>query len=207
MRLPIHIKHKPPYFSVAAIACGSLLGLVSTFLSAQVLTDPTVEQLVGALQSADDGLSVKSFRRTLPPDSNNLCPEVTTTSAGSSRNIEIVPYHLQPSARVDLPLQFANDSDALDPSDRRVLDKVAQAMKTTQLKGARFALAGHTSTTGAHARNLELSCARSLTVRRYLLQRGVSADRLTAYGFGFSRTLPGRDSADAQNRRVAINRE
>jgi outer membrane protein OmpA-like peptidoglycan-associated protein len=182
-------------------------GLVASPVSAQVLNNPTVDQLIGALAVSDGAQSAKAFRRTLPPDSNNLCPEGQVVSAGSGKNIVVVPYHLRPSARVDIPMLFGDDSDALNEADRKTLDNIAQAMKSLELQDARFALAGHTSTTGARARNLELSCARSLAVRRYLVEKGVSADRLTAYGFGFDKPLPGRPGEDASNRRVEINRE
>jgi outer membrane protein OmpA-like peptidoglycan-associated protein len=177
-------------------------------VSAQVLVAPTVEQLIGALASGDAAQHAKAFRRTLPPDSNNLCPEGQVAAAGGSgKNIVVVPYHVRPSARADIPLQFGNDSDALKDSDKRTLDNLAQAMKSADLLPARFALAGHTSTTGARERNLELSCARALVVRRYLIDRGVSPDRLTAYGFGLDKPLPGVAGEDAMNRRVEINRE
>jgi len=181
--------------------------LVVAPVSAQVMSNPTVEQVISALALADGENVAKAFRRTLPPDSNNLCPEGQTASGGLGKNIVIVPYHMRPSARVDIPLQFGDDSDALKDSDKKTLDNVAQAMKSAELQDARFALAGHTSTTGTKARNLELSCARSLAVRRYLVERGVSADRLTAYGFGFDKPLPDKTGEDAMNRRVEINRE
>lgn len=206
---PIHqVKNKWTKASVASVLCGLAASAVLTFpATAEVLNDPTVDQLVGALQVREDAPTAKAFRRTLPPDSKNLCPEGQTVSTGNSKNIVIVAYQFQPSARVDLPLQFGNDSDALQASDRRTLDNLAQAMNSPELQVARFALAGHTSTTGSQARNDELSCARSLAIRRYLVQRGVASERLTAYGFGPSRNLPGIAGEDALNRRVEINRE
>lgn len=200
-------KRKNHASSAAVLSCLALSWLVALPVRAEVLTDPSVDQLIGALQINESAPTAKAFRRTLPPDSNNRCPEGQSAVEGASKNIVIVAYNFQPSARVDLPLQFGNDSDALDASDVRKLDKVAQAMASPQLQGARFALAGHTSSTGTQARNLELSCARSLAVRRFLVQRGVAADRITAYGFGFAKPLPGKDDTDAINRRVEINRE
>lgn len=189
------------------LASSLLTCLAAAPVSAQVMNNPSVEQLIGALAVADGAQSSKGFRRTLPPDSSNLCPEGQAAETGTGKNIVIVPYHLRPSARVDIPLQFGDDSDALKESDKKTLDNIAQAMKSSELQDARFALAGHASTTGARARNLELSCARSLAVRRYLGEHGVSPDRLTAYGFGFEKPLPGRPGEDATNRRVEINRE
>jgi outer membrane protein OmpA-like peptidoglycan-associated protein len=193
--------------TIAALVGAMFGAVIATSAVAQVLADPSVDQLVHALQIVDAAGSTKAFRRTLPPNSNNLCPEGQESTPGNTRNIVVVPYHMQPSARVDLPMQFANDSDALDSSDRRTLNNLATAMNTPQLQSARFALAGHTSATGPADRNLELSCARSLMVRRYLVGRGVDAQRLTAYGFGFSKPLQGRSPEDALNRRVEINRE
>lgn len=174
---------------------------------AQVMHNPSVEQLISALDTATIEPVSKAFRRTLPPDANNLCPEGQTDSGGTGKNVVIVPYHMQPSARVDIPLQFAKTSDQLDASDKRVLDNLAQAMNSPQLQGAGFALAGHASATGPDALNNELSCSRALAVRRYLIQRGIPVERLTAYGFGSSRLLPGRAGNDATHQRVEVNRE
>lgn len=192
--------------TVARRLAAALLPLVMVApVSAQVLESPSVEQLIGALTVPEQ--FTKSFRRTVPPDANNLCAGEQASTSGLGKNIVVVPYHPNPSARVDIPLQFGNTSDALDATDKRTLDKVAQAMKSSELQTARFALAGHTSSTGTRELNLELSCARALAVRRYLVSRGVEPERLSAYGFGPDKFLPGRPGEDAANRRVEINRQ
>ena len=58
-----------------------------------------------------------------------------------------------------------------------------------------------------HPQHLELSCARAIAVRRYLVGKGVAEARLTAYGFGSVRPLAGEDSAvAAANRRVEVRK-
>ena len=68
---------------------------------------------------------------------------------------------------------------------------------------------GHTSTEGSEAHNQQLSEARAEAVRGYLLERGVTPERLTSKGYGESTLLvpldeDGEESAEAKerNRRV-----
>ena len=79
-------------------------------------------------------------------------------------------------------------------------------MAHPDLRNASFTVAGHTDSVGDATVNLKLSCARSMAVREYLLQQGVAADRLSAYGFGSARpVVPGAADA-AVNRRVEVRR-
>jgi outer membrane protein OmpA-like peptidoglycan-associated protein len=65
---------------------------------------------------------------------------------------------------------------------------------------------GHTDSQGAEGDNQELSQRRAESVRDYLVSRGVAGDRITAQGFGESRSIADNSSAEgrANNRRVEI---
>jgi outer membrane protein OmpA-like peptidoglycan-associated protein len=190
------------------------------------LAEASVESLVAALSGSgggrSDGPATRSFRRTQPPDTaSNLCaesakpaPRVTTVATAprpadsvgpTRRNLEVVPYAGDSTPGINLSVQFATGSDRLAPGDRSLLDNVATALKSPTLAGESFAIAGHTDSTGDARINLELSCARALEVRRYLVDKGVAEARLTAYGFGSVRPLEG-DAAAAANRRVEVRK-
>jgi outer membrane protein OmpA-like peptidoglycan-associated protein len=103
-------------------------------------------------------------------------------------------------------VQFTSGSDRLTAGDRALLDTVAVALKSQQLGQDRFAIAGHTDTSGDPRINLELSCARALAVRRHLASKGVAVARLTAYGFGSTRLLTPDQPTSPTNRRVEIRK-
>jgi outer membrane protein OmpA-like peptidoglycan-associated protein len=158
------------------------------------------------------GPATRSFRRTPLPDiGTSLCTGQaaatgTAPARGTTRNLEVVPYAGDTTPGVNLSVQFATASDRLTPLDQALLDTVASALNTPQLSPDRFAVAGHTDTTGDARINLELSCARALAVRRYLAAKGVAVDRLSAYGFGSTRLLAADQPTAGGNRRVEIRK-
>jgi OOP family OmpA-OmpF porin len=63
---------------------------------------------------------------------------------------------------------------------------------------------GHTDSVGEAATNEELSGQRALTVKKWLVEKGVPADRLIAVGFGMSKPIADNATEEgrAQNRRT-----
>jgi OOP family OmpA-OmpF porin len=63
---------------------------------------------------------------------------------------------------------------------------------------------GHTDNRGAASYNQKLSESRAKAVMEYLVQQGIARDRLTAFGFGFSKPAASNDTPQgrALNRRV-----
>lgn len=216
---------RPP-LSTAALAL-ALAGFTSGAAAQQPLGQASVESLVAALSApAHTGLATRSFRRTQLPDagSSSLCggeaakPARAADAVGSggggggggggarTRTLEVVPYAGDTTPGVNLSVQFATGSDRLAAADRQLLDNVATALKTPALANESFAVAGHTDASGDARLNLELSCARALAVRRYLVDKGIADTRLSAYGFGSARPLDGGDAAAPVNRRVEVRK-
>jgi len=75
-----------------------------------------------------------------------------------------------------------------------------------EFSGVKFAIEGHTDSTGSNATNQKLSDDRANAVQNYFISKGIDAARLTAKGFGedmpidTNKTSQGR----ANNRRVEI---
>jgi OOP family OmpA-OmpF porin len=90
-----------------------------------------------------------------------------------------------------------------------VLDEAAQILKDNPR--VRVTIEGHTDSIGSEAYNQRLSERRATAVKRYLVSRGVEADRLETVGYGESRpiapnTQDGRDNPEgrAMNRRAEL---
>lgn len=111
---------------------------------------------------------------------------------------------------------FSSGAANVNPLGRAELDRLADAL--TQLEGEIpgeidwvLRVDGHTdrrplSGTGQFANNWELSAARAISVVRYLIDQGVSPERLVAAGFGEFRPLDTADTEDAlrRNRRIEL---
>ena len=206
----------PKAVATALMCCSVVFSLGAKAQATQPLRTASVDELVQALlapPAEEAGPISRSFVRTALPDaSTNLCagmqvdrkPDTSGGSQQGSRTLEVVPYAGGQTAGVNLDVRFGNSSDALTAQDQTLLSNLAAAMNHPKLREARFAVAGHTSSTGTDSVNLELSCARALATRKFLQSKRIAAGRLTAYGFGSARPLAGLDSKADANRRVEI---
>jgi outer membrane protein OmpA-like peptidoglycan-associated protein len=91
------------------------------------------------------------------------------------------------------------------PAAMTKLNDVADAL-TKQDKDSTMVVEGHTDSQGKADMNQELSQKRAEAVRTYLVSRGIAADRITATGFGPTRSIADNASPEgrANNRRVEI---
>lgn len=102
-------------------------------------------------------------------------------------------------------VNFAFDSDELDPASSVVLDVVAETLNSRA--NVRVLVEGHTDSRGDEAYNQSLSQRRAETVQRHLVGKGVSASRMQARGFGESRPVASNDTDEGRslNRRVELS--
>jgi OOP family OmpA-OmpF porin len=103
------------------------------------------------------------------------------------------------------PVRFGHRDAKLRADARPLLDAIVAAL-TEHREITRLAIEGHTDDRGGQASNLRLSRDRAEAVRRYLVEHGIEAGRLTAAGFGESRPLEPNlsDRSRARNRRVEL---
>ncbi|MGB3097263.1 MAG: OmpA family protein [Candidatus Deferrimicrobiaceae bacterium] len=102
-------------------------------------------------------------------------------------------------------LSFASGSAELGPENFDVLTKLQRVVR--EFPAARITVEGHTDNVGNDAANQALSQRRAIAVRDYLLQNvAMSADRLTAVGYGKNRPIAPNDTAAgrARNRRIDV---
>jgi outer membrane protein OmpA-like peptidoglycan-associated protein len=99
---------------------------------------------------------------------------------------------------------FTSGRSTLLSNARPKLDEVAAALQ--QSDAEKFIVEGHTDSVGSEATNEELSNRRAQTVRDYLIDRGVPAEKIRAVGYGKSRPVADNATAEgrANNRRVEI---
>jgi outer membrane protein OmpA-like peptidoglycan-associated protein len=103
-------------------------------------------------------------------------------------------------------VNFETGKATLTPESEAILNGVAESLVANE--EIKVQVGGHTDNTGTRAVNQRLSKARAETVRKYLVDHGVAADRLTAVGFGPSKPVATNRTAEgrAQNRRVELTR-
>lgn len=102
---------------------------------------------------------------------------------------------------------FAFDSAELTPVAIENLNKVAEALKSSDLASFCFRIEGHTDSVGSDAYNQSLSDRRAESVVHYLSGRlGIEPERLLPVGYGETRPIDDNATDDGRqkNRRVQI---
>lgn len=109
-----------------------------------------------------------------------------------------------PPASISMQIQFAFNSDRIEGASATTMSNLAAALKSDELKGRTFQVVGHTDGVGSANYNMRLSQMRAASVKRFLVDQGVQAGRLSASGTGANDLLNKTDPSAAENRRVEI---
>ena len=102
-------------------------------------------------------------------------------------------------------LTFPSGSDEIRPDQFGLLTKVQRVIR--EFPEARVVVEGHTDSQGNESMNQSLSRRRAIAVREYLLSNiAMSADRITAVGYGESRPVApnNTEAGRTRNRRIEI---
>ncbi len=99
---------------------------------------------------------------------------------------------------------FESGKAKLLPKSNAELEKLFNYLLLNQ--DSKLEISGHTDNTGDDTKNIELSEARAKSVIKYLINQGVSENRLTFKGYGSSKPINTNETADgrAENRRVEV---
>ncbi len=99
---------------------------------------------------------------------------------------------------------FTSSKATLLPSSFKELDKLTDLLRTNST--IHIEVSGHTDNVGSAATNKKISKERALTVRNYLVSRGIEEERVDYQGYGFDQPIAPNDTPEgkAQNRRVEI---
>ena len=129
-------------------------------------------------------------------DKDDNCPDVP----GTATNAGCPEYPIE--GLEELSVKFGSDSFEIDATFE---EQLAEALRIIEANStAKIIIEGHADSTGNDQINLPLSELRASQVLDYLIQAGVSPDRLSIVGYGSSQPLGDNNTADgrAQNRRV-----
>ena len=117
-----------------------------------------------------------------------------TSTAGSDNPLA----NLSTLTGRNITVRFERNSDALDADYGVLLNEVFEQLARSP--NDRVLITGYTDRSGDPAINLALSERRAKTVRNYLLQRGITPDRLMVNYYGDSRS----DGRNPDERRVEV---
>ena len=136
-------------------------------------------------------------------DKDDECPEV----AGPASNKgcpEVKEEHIKQLNDYGKTILFNTGKSTFQEKSFAVLDNMAKVMN--QFPNAKFAIEGHTDSTGSDKVNDPLSNDRANAVREYLISKGISANRLSSQGFGSKNPIDDNKTAAgrANNRRTEI---
>ncbi len=132
-------------------------------------------------------------------DNLDQCPHTPLGVRVDARGCPIAPAIKLPT------LHFAFDSSRLSTEVERTLNDVVE--KLDQAPKVDVLLVGYADSTGSVAYNLKLSKARAVSVKQYLVARGVAGSRLRTRGDGESHPVASNKTAAgrARNRRVELH--
>ena len=105
---------------------------------------------------------------------------------------------------VNLNIAFEHNSSALMAQAAEQLKQLELALTSTPLSKDKFEVAGHTDAKGSQRYNKQLSWKRAEAVKRFLVAKGMKANRLTTVGYGSEKLLAPDRPEDPSNRRVEI---
>jgi len=104
-------------------------------------------------------------------------------------------------------IQFATGKDILLKTSFPILNDIAKVM--IENPEYKLTIAGHTDNQGDPLKNLDLSDRRALSVKLYLMKKGVDISRMTSIGYGDTKPVADNKTAAGrkQNRRVEFTVE
>ena len=101
-------------------------------------------------------------------------------------------------------LFFDTGSDKINPDSYSELNALYKFLKDNL--GVKIEVSGHTDNVGKLDYNMKLSYKRALAVKKYLVRKGISPDRLIAKGYGPKKPIASNDTEEGKrrNRRVEV---
>jgi outer membrane protein OmpA-like peptidoglycan-associated protein len=194
--------NRPPTVRAQCDPCSIEVGKTSTVTAnAQ---DPDGDTLTYRWTVPTGTLANPAERSTVwtAPNNEGTVPVTVTVNDGKGGtasdtvNIQVTRPAVRSYTFEDVHFDF--DRYSLRPEATRVLDEAVNAMR--QDATLRLTIEGHTCNIGTAEYNLALGNRRAVSVREYLVSRGVSAERLNTVSYGEER--PKYDNAREETRRL-----
>lgn len=183
--------------------------------------DSTIGQLQDQLQQKDALLSdyeatIRDLESRLQNFSFGPLDEATDAALAqlASSHPDLLSYDSeQGMLRFNSDLTFGSGSDQVSPAARDTLAALANILKGSSAAQYDLIIVGHTdsqrisaNTAQRHPTNMHLSCHRAISVRRELMDLGISGSKIEAAGWGEERPLVANapNGNTPENRRVEI---
>ncbi len=138
-------------------------------------------------------------------DPDDKCPTEAETKNGFEDTDgcpDVLPDAVKKFSGVIAGITFDVNKDSIREGSFGVLDEAAKIL--AEYPDLKVEVAGHTDDTGAREYNLKLSQQRAESVKRYLMSKGVSGERISTRGVGPDEPLVNEktNAARQQNRRI-----
>ena len=173
---------------------------------ARLYTLHSMGELMNTLSLSSDAIPpLEDLRATPAHDAASRYCEVV---AGGVLDIDqyLQPQRAQQVVNLSGDALFDVGSSAIKPSTEASLENLIQRV---QQQGAPVAISivGHTDSTGSASLNRELSLQRAVSVREFLIQRGVERSIISVAGAGADRPIASNNTVEgrAENRRVELH--
>ena len=151
-------------------------------------TDPLNPDTDGG--SVNDGIEVE--RGTNPLDKNDDIIQQIKSEVGESIVLE--------------GIVFKTGSSEIMPESKEILEKAYNTLKYNN--SISVEIQGHTDNIGKKSKNMKLSLDRAESVKKYLVQKGIEAERITTKGFGPDKPAASNSTTEGRqkNRRIEFVR-
>ena len=137
-------------------------------------------------------------------DKDDACPAVKGTVANKGCP-EVSAEVIKQLNEYGKTILFDSGKSTFKKQSYTVLKSVTDILK--EYPNSNFMIEGHTDSDGSNALNQTLSENRAAAVRNYLIENGISTDRLKSTGYGETKPIASNKTAKgkAENRRVEIS--
>lgn len=137
-------------------------------------------------------------------DKDDQCPQVagTVANAGCPEVTEEVQKQLNDYARTIL---FDTGKSSIQAASTSVMVDIITILN--EYPTSKFTVEGHTDSVGSEKLNQSLSESRALSVKQFLVDKGIEEFRLSAVGYGEAKPIATNNTraGRTENRRVEIN--
>lgn len=217
--LGLGIKH---YFDNNLILRGDFIGRIFEDSDDDYSVDPTLRLSVGYAFGRKVSAKSSSEPKVMPAVKNSPKPEITTAPQDNDKdgiqdsldqcpetsiNLKVddkgCPLKLMETVKIDLNIQFPNNSDEIQKAYLEEISNVATFMR--QYEDTVVEVLGYTDDRGSATYNKMLSEKRATAVANELVDTfGIARDRVSAIGLGEDNPIADNATAEgrAKNRRV-----
>jgi len=138
-------------------------------------------------------------------DPEDQCPNEPETRNGYQESDgcpDEAPPELSDLTGIMEGVNFDTNKDTIKTDGREKLDRAADILK--KYTDLRVEVSGHTDSKGGYKYNVDLSKRRAESVKRYLIDHGIDANRIETRGAGPDEPIDTNDTPEgrARNRRI-----